>query len=134
MVTLTFILMILSWIIFMIAIALMTPKWWIWFWVGGMTTSNEYWSKKSMEWTLKKTAIISIIVFTVCAIVYPYMNKKQLATNTVVSTSQTKSVKINSSDIKINWVNTNNVKIKAEPVKVDTNNIKTTDSTNNTTK
>jgi len=116
MVTLTFAIMILSGIVFMITIALMTPKWWIWFWVGGMTTSNEYWSKKSMEWTLKKSAIISIAIFTACAIVYPYMNKKQLATNTV-STTKTTPIKIKPWDIKINWVNTNNVKIKAEPVK-----------------
>ncbi len=127
MVTLTFAIMILSGLIFMVTIALMTPKWWIWFWVGGMTTSNEYWSKKSMEWTLKKSAIISILIFTTCAIVYPYMNKKQLATNTAISNIKTTPIKINSSDIKINWVNTNNVKIKSEPVKP-------TDTKSNTTK
>ncbi len=111
MVTLTFAIMILSGFVFMLSIALMTPKWWIWFWVGGMATSNEYGSKKSMEWTLKKSAVISIVIFTACAIIYPYMNKKQLAT--VSSTP----VKINTSNIKVNTVKASDVKVKAETVK-----------------
>ena len=127
MITLIFILLIFSGVIFMISIALMTPKGWIWFWVGGMATSNEYGSKKSLEWTLKKSAIISIVIFTSCAIVYPYMAKKQLATTTV-TTHTSKSIKINPSDIKINGVNTKNVKIDSKSVEstVKTINDKTT--------
>ncbi len=132
MVTLTFAIMILSGIVFMITIALMTPKWWIWFWVGGMATSNEYWSKKSMEWTLKKSAIVSILIFTTCAIVYPYMNKKQLSTGPVVSNTKATPIKINPSDVKINWINTKNVKIQSEPVKINTTTVKSTNKTTTT--
>lgn len=72
------ILMILSGILFIVSVLLMSPKWWLWFWVWWMSTSNEYWSKKSIETTLKKSALFAIILFTVCAIIYPYIAKDKL--------------------------------------------------------
>jgi len=78
-----------------------------------MNTSNEYGSKKSVEWTLKKTAIISILVFTLCAIVYPYANKKELAVKKTISTTNIKTT-INPNDVKVNWVNVKNIENKSD--------------------
>jgi preprotein translocase subunit SecG len=49
MVTLLFTLMIVSGILFIGSVLLMTPKGGLGFGVGGMSTSNEYGSKKSVE-------------------------------------------------------------------------------------
>lgn len=99
MITFVFIIMILSGALFILSVLLMTPKWGLWFWITGMATSNEYSSKKSVESTLKKTAIISIILFTLSAIVYPYIAKHQLSTNTgSISIKQTSTTKETSSD------------------------------------
>lgn len=66
------ILIIFTWLIFMLAVLLMAPKWGIWFWITGISWSNEYWSKKSIENTLKKIAIISWILFIFLVFIYPY--------------------------------------------------------------
>ena len=76
MATLLLIVMILSGILFIASILLMSPKWGIWFGIGGIATSNEYGSKKSVETILKKAALISIILFTISALIYPYLNLK----------------------------------------------------------
>jgi len=82
MLTLLFSIMIIFWLLFIISILLMAPKGGLGFGIGGMSTSNEYGSKKSIEWTLKKTAIISIVLFTIAAILYPYANRKVNKTTT----------------------------------------------------
>lgn len=51
----------------------MSPKWGLGVWLGGMSWWGEYGSKKSVENTLKKAAVIAAIVFIVCAISYPYV-------------------------------------------------------------
>lgn len=112
MITLLFTLMVLSGIVLIGSILLMAPKWWLWFWVGGMNTSNEYGSKKSLEWTLKASAIFSVLIFTLCAIVYPYIAKKELSTWTYNQATQ--QLKINPKDIKINWVNSKDLKIESK--------------------
>ena len=76
MATLLLVIMIISGILFIASILLMTPKWGIWFGIGGMATTNEYGSKKSVETILKKTAIVSITLFTISALIYPYLNLK----------------------------------------------------------
>ena len=76
MLTLLFTVMVIFGILFIVSVLLMAPKGGLGFGVGGMSTSNEYGSKKSIEWTLKKTAVISIIFFTIAAILYPYANRK----------------------------------------------------------
>jgi protein translocase SecG subunit len=103
MVTLVFIIMVLSGIIFILSVLLMAPKGGLGFGVGGMATSNEYGSKKSLEGTLKKSAFISIVIFTICALIYPYLNKAALSTGRAISVpSETKqSIKLKPQDIKI---------------------------------
>jgi hypothetical protein len=71
--TLLIIILILSGIVFIWSALLMSPKWWIgmgiwWVWWGG----NEYGSKKSLEWKVKKIATISIAIFIVAALLLPY--------------------------------------------------------------
>ncbi len=71
--TILLILMLISWIVFIWSVLLMNPKGWLWFWVWGLSGVNEYWSKKSIENTLKKAAIVSIIIFLVSVLFYPYV-------------------------------------------------------------
>ena len=135
MITFTFTVMILSGILFIISVLLMSPKWGLWFGIGGMSTSNEYSSKKSVESTLKKSAFLSILIFGISAMVYPYIAKKQLSTSTGVSTkvntntstgtgTQSKQQNIKS-NIKLEWVNSNwkkvEVNVKKENSKVNNN-------------
>ncbi len=68
------ILLILSGIIFVWSVLLMSPKWWLGAAIGWMGGSDEYGSKKSMEWKLKKVAIVSISIFVVTALILPYVN------------------------------------------------------------
>lgn len=52
----------------------MSPKGWIGFGIGGAgASSNEYGSKKSVETSLKKAALISWIIFGVVALFLPYV-------------------------------------------------------------
>lgn len=105
MTTFVFVIMFLSGILFIISILLMTPKWGLWFGISGMSTSNEYSSKKSVESTLKRTAIFSIILFTLLSVIYPYIDKKELSTIKVTIDKNTLN----------NWNDTNfkNDKVKA---------------------
>ena len=65
--------LILTGIIFVISVMLMTPKGGLGLGIGWAAGSNEYWSKKSIEATLKKTALIAGILFGVCALFLPYI-------------------------------------------------------------
>ena len=114
MTTLLFTLMIISGILFIGSVLLMAPKGGLGFGIGGMSTSNEYGSKKSLEWTLKKSAILSIVVFTVCAMLYPYANKKN---HQVINTNNVKqqAIKLNPADIKVNTKDAKNVEVKTVP-------------------
>ncbi len=51
----------------------MTPKGGLGLGIGGAAGSNEYGSKKSIETTLKKVALISAILFCVTALFLPYI-------------------------------------------------------------
>ena len=64
--------MVLSWIVFIGSVLMMSPKWWIWMWIGGLSWSNEYWSKKSIESKLKQIAVVSWIIFALTVLVLPY--------------------------------------------------------------
>ena len=122
MVTLLFTLMIVSGILFIGSVLLMTPKGGLGFGVGGMATSNEYGSKKSVEWTLKKTAVVSIVIFIVAAILYPYANKSELSTKMPVVEQTNPQIKLNPENIKVEGQNTDALKIE----QVNTNNTTTT--------
>ncbi len=65
--------MLISGMVLVGSIVLMSPKWGIWLWIWWASgSSNEYWSKKSLEWKLKNVAIISAVTFVVCSIILPY--------------------------------------------------------------
>lgn len=72
MTTLLLVLMIWSGIVMSIAILLMAPKWGLGFGLGGMGWSNEYGTKKSIEWSLKKVATIGAILFVISSLFYPF--------------------------------------------------------------
>ncbi len=63
--------LILIGVVFMISVLLMSPKGWLGFGIGGAGGSNEYWSKKSIEFTLKRVAMITGIAFIVVALAIP---------------------------------------------------------------
>lgn len=71
--TLLIIVLILVGLIFTGSVLLMSPKWglgtalgWLWGW-------DEYGSKKSLEWKLKKVALFSSIVFVIIALILPFV-------------------------------------------------------------
>lgn len=66
--------LIISWLVFATTVMLMSPKWWLWFGIGGASQSNEYGSKKSLEHTFKNAAYISGIIFVIICVLYPYLN------------------------------------------------------------
>lgn len=71
--TFLIIILILSWIVFVWSVLLMSPKWWLGMWIWWISWSNEYWSKKAMEWKLKQVAVASWIVFALVSLILPYM-------------------------------------------------------------
>jgi len=58
-------------IVFMACVLLMSPKGWLGFGIGGAGGSNEYGSKKSIEHTLKKVAMITGIAFVLVSLAMP---------------------------------------------------------------
>lgn len=72
--TLLIILLIISWIIFVGSVLLMSPKWWLGSAIGGLGWGDEYGSKKSMEWKLKKIALATSIIFVAISLILPYVN------------------------------------------------------------
>jgi protein translocase SecG subunit len=67
--------LILIGVVFMISVLLMSPKGWLGFGIGGAGGSNEYGSKKSIEFTLKRVAMIAGIAFVVVATAIPLLGK-----------------------------------------------------------
>ena len=63
------IIMVVLWCVFMASVLMMSPKGWIWLWIGWFYAWwNEYGSKRSIEWKLKIVAMVSGILFVgVCA-------------------------------------------------------------------
>jgi len=72
--TLLIVLMIIVGIIFVTSVLLMSPKWWLWAAIGGIGGSDEYGSKKSLEWKLKKIAVVTSIIFIVLVLILPYVS------------------------------------------------------------
>ncbi len=69
-------LMIIIGIIFVWSVLLQSPKWGgIGMWIGWASAgwSNEYWSKKTMEWKLKIISLCCAILFVAIVVVYPYV-------------------------------------------------------------
>lgn len=55
------------------SIMLMSPKWGLGVWLWGVQSSNEYGSKRSIEWSLKRAATICSIIFIACVLFLPYI-------------------------------------------------------------
>lgn len=72
--TLLIILLIINWILFIWSVLLMSPKWGLGSAIGGIGWSDEYGSKKSLEWKLKKIALVTSILFVVISLILPYVN------------------------------------------------------------
>ncbi len=118
MTTLIFTIMLLSGIIFILSVLLMTPKWGLWFGVWGMSTSNEYGSKKSVESTLKKSAVFSIIVFALTVVIYPYIAKDQLS-----STNSQQQIELNDQQIEqLQQQAQDSVDIESEDIEINSSN------------
>ncbi|UFX83451.1 preprotein translocase subunit SecG [Candidatus Absconditicoccus praedator] len=67
--------MILSGIAFVISVLLMSPKGGLGVGVGGaLGGGSDYGSQKSLEGTLKKSAVISSVVFIISSIFLPYVD------------------------------------------------------------
>ena len=65
--------LVVSWVLLILSIALMSPKWGLWVIGWASIWGDWYWSQKSLETTLKKTAIINSIIFCLCCIAYPFV-------------------------------------------------------------
>lgn len=72
--TFLIVLMVIIGIICVCSILLMSPKWGIWAALGWLAWSDEYGSKKSLEWKLKKIALIAAIVFLILVCILPYVD------------------------------------------------------------
>jgi protein translocase SecG subunit len=67
------VIMLISGIVFSGCILLMAPKGGLGVAIGGAGAANDYGSKKSFESTLKRTALVSVIVFLVTVLLLPYI-------------------------------------------------------------
>lgn len=67
------VILILLGIIFTVSVLLMSPKGWLWAAIGWIGWSDEYGSKKSLEWKLKKVALVTSILFVVIALILPFV-------------------------------------------------------------
>jgi preprotein translocase subunit SecG len=45
----------------------------MWIWGASAATGNEYGSKKTMEWKLKKICIVTAILFVAIVLILPYV-------------------------------------------------------------
>jgi len=64
--------MIIAGILLIGSVLLMSPKGWLGLWLGWMSGAGEYGSKKTIEGTLKKVALVASIIFTISALILPY--------------------------------------------------------------
>lgn len=66
--------LVVLWCVFVACVLMMSPKGWIWLWIGWASAGwNEYGSKKSIEWRLKLIAMISAILFVGICIFLPFV-------------------------------------------------------------
>lgn len=62
-------------IVFSVSVMLMSSKGGLWFGIGGAAAGwNEYGSKKTLEWTLKKVALVTGIAFIALSVALPYIS------------------------------------------------------------
>jgi len=51
----------------------MNPKGWLWAWIAWVWGSSDYGSKKNVETTLKRVALITAIIFVASVTMLPYI-------------------------------------------------------------
>lgn len=68
------VLLVITGIIFVGAVLLMSPKGGLGVGIAGMAGGGEYGSKKSIETTLKKVAVVSAIAFVAISLFLPYFS------------------------------------------------------------
>ncbi|AKH33341.1 hypothetical protein XF24_01018 [candidate division SR1 bacterium Aalborg_AAW-1] len=66
--------LIVSGLVFAAAVMLMSPKGGLGFSLGGMNSTNEYGSKKSLEHYIKRVAYIAGAIFLIVCVLYPYLH------------------------------------------------------------
>ncbi|USN54380.1 MAG: preprotein translocase subunit SecG [Candidatus Peribacteria bacterium] len=71
--SLLILILIIAGILFVGSVMLMTPKGGLGMGIAGVGGGNEYGSKKSVETTLKKVAIVSSLAFVVVSLFLPYV-------------------------------------------------------------
>ncbi len=67
------ILLLLSWVVFVISVLLQSAKGGLWVAIGWVSSGGDYGSKKSLETSLKRISWISGIVFVVIALFLPFL-------------------------------------------------------------
>lgn len=87
----------ISWIILIWAIMLMSPKWGLWFWIGWAGWNNEYGSKKSIEYTLKRVALVCAVITVLTFLALPYTTLKTTTTETASWSSLLNNLQQNTS-------------------------------------
>ena len=66
--------LLILWCVFIACVLMMSPKGWLWLWIGWASAGwNEYWSKKSIEWKLKVIAMIVWILFVWICLFLPFV-------------------------------------------------------------
>lgn len=66
--------LLVLWCVFIACVLMMSPKGWLWLWIGWASAGwNEYWSKKSIEWKLKVIAMIVWILFVWICLFLPFV-------------------------------------------------------------
>jgi len=65
-------LLAISWVVLVISVLLMSPKWWLGMGIGWLSAGSDYGSKKSLEWKLKKVAIVAWVAFLIISLILPY--------------------------------------------------------------
>ena len=66
------VILIISGILFSGSVLLMSPKGGLGAGIAGSSGGGDYGSKKSVETTLKKVAIVSLVCFMACVVFLPY--------------------------------------------------------------
>lgn len=74
MYTFLIVVLIASGIVFVGSVLLMSPKGGLGVGIAGMAGSSEYGSKKSIETTLKKIAVVTAVIFVLTSLFLPYFS------------------------------------------------------------
>jgi len=71
--TLLILLLAIAWIVLIVSVLLMSPKWWLGMGIGWLSGGSDYGSKKSLEWKLKNVAVAAWVAFLIISLFLPYV-------------------------------------------------------------